>query len=1036
MFKQIQLLFCVLICMNLHAQDGLFSEAKSLYDKGKYSASQSILNQLINSSDYNAEILFLNASCSKELFADDALELYKKLNDLFPFNNFKDQSNIDIAHIYYREKVYSKAAESFLKLKYLTNEMEFKLAYSYFNIDSIESAQFYFSKIMISGSKYASTSRYYYAHTNFKKGLYNSALHSFQKLLKDENFISIVPYYITQIYFFQKNYKKLIVFAKPFLKEVNLSRRAELNRLLAEAYFQLNDFSNAIVHFELFLKDKKENNLFEHLLLGYSYFQVSNYENAISNLEKITYANDSILQYSSYYLAISYLKQENFNYALQAFKKAASFDFNIEIREDAFYNYAKLSYQLDLPFENTFDVLSTYLKEFDNSNNKKEIEFLMVKILQSSSKYFEAYSSLIEINSPSYEQKKALQQTAYFLAIKEFNQKNFKNAVSYFNVVIKYPISETYLLLANFWISDCYYHLNEFEKAIEGFSQLSLGEDLSDYDDLRKYKLAYAYFKNLNYVRAVKWFRSFEKVANDSIKINDTYLRIADSYFMNSDFVLSEKYYKKAIDINVFDVDYASYQYAISLGLVGKKQQKLKVLKEIIKSFKNSSYYDNSLYHLAKYYKNNSNYDDANMYYDDLISVSADNDLIADAYLSKGIIYLNTNKAQLAIDQFSFVINEFQNTIYFKEALSGLQSAYTSLAEIEKYLSIIEQLPEISISRSEQDSLTYNTAFIKFSELDYKVAKNSFEKYIKTFESGLFLNDALYYNAISSLVLGDTASAVFNYQKLTQSSSNLHKEDAFIFLARRSYSLRDFKNSNNYYIELEDLASSNSVKREVIIRLMNGNEFLNSKIALVYANKVTTLSKVDDWLLSKALVIIARNEFQSGNYAKSKLTFEKVSSLSDYDEGAEAKYFLAYLEYLDENLVLSERIIFELSDNYSNDFFIAKAFILLSDIYVLKNNLFQAKATLESIIENHKNEEIINLSRKKWEVIIEREHANKKKKNINQTFIEISEDIFDYEIEEIEEFDDTYIVKISDTLKSIIDTNITLNKKSFEDELE
>ena len=44
------------------------------------------------------------------------------------------------------------------------------------------------------------------------------------------------------------------------------------------------------------------------------------------------------------------------------------------------------------------------------------------------------------------------------------------------------------------------------------------------------------------------------------------------------------------------------------------------------------------------------------------------------------------------------------------------------------------------------------------------------------------------------------------------------------------------------------------------------------------------------WLISKAKNIIARHEFSVGNYAKSKITFENVVGLSDYDEGAEAKY--------------------------------------------------------------------------------------------------------------------------------------------------
>ena len=66
-------------------------------------------------------------------------------------------------------------------------------------------------------------------------------------------------------------------------------------------------------------------------------------------------------------------------------------------------------------------------------------------------------------------------------------------------------------------------------------------------------------------------------------------------------------------------------------------------------------------------------------------------------------------------------------------------------------------------------------------------------------------------------------------------------------------------------------------------------------------------------------------------------------------------------------------MIFELAENYSNDYFIAKAFILLSDIYILKNDFFQAKATLESVIENHNGIELKLLAQKKREKILEKE---------------------------------------------------------------
>ena len=59
------------------------------------------------------------------------------------------------------------------------------------------------------------------------------------------------------------------------------------------------------------------------------------------------------MQNSAYYLGASYLKLEHNHYALQAFKKASTYNCNQVVKEDAYFNYAKLSYQLELPFDNT-----------------------------------------------------------------------------------------------------------------------------------------------------------------------------------------------------------------------------------------------------------------------------------------------------------------------------------------------------------------------------------------------------------------------------------------------------------------------------------------------------------------------------------------------------------------------------------------------------------------------------------------------------------------------------------------------------------
>jgi hypothetical protein len=49
---------------------------------------------------------------------------------------------------------------------------------------------------------------------------------------------------------------------------------------------------------------------------------------------------------------------------------------------------------------------------------------------------------------------------------------------------------------------------------------------------------------------------------------------------------------------------------------------------------------------------------------------------------------------------------------------------------------------------------------------------------------------------------------------------------------------------------------------------------------------------------------------------------------------------------------------------------VAKGFILLSDVYVKKENNFQAKQTLQSIIDNYEGQELVVIAREKLNAIL------------------------------------------------------------------
>ena len=93
----------------------------------------------------------------------------------------------------------------------LSNEFVFKLAYSNFQIDSLEDAQYYFSKLKSSTSKFAPASQYYYACIAYERGLYKSSLESFQTGVQYQIYHSFFLFFLGLIPFLDKKEKKYIL---------------------------------------------------------------------------------------------------------------------------------------------------------------------------------------------------------------------------------------------------------------------------------------------------------------------------------------------------------------------------------------------------------------------------------------------------------------------------------------------------------------------------------------------------------------------------------------------------------------------------------------------------------------------------------------------------------------------------------------------------------------------------------------------------------------------------------------------------------
>jgi TolA-binding protein len=123
--------------------------------------------------------------------------------------------------------------------------------------------------------------------------------------------------------------------------------------------------------------------------------------------------------------------------------------------------------------------------------------------------------------------------------------------------------------------------------------------------------------------------------------------------------------------------------------------------------------------------------------------------------------------------------------------------------------------------------------------------------------------------------------------------------------------------------------------------------------------------------------------------------FRLISEDVNSSEGAEAKYRICDIYYFDKQYDIAEHEIFDfIEQKTSQEYWLAKAYILLSDVYLQKDDSFQAKHTLKSIIDNYNSEKedrILILAKEKYNNIIETEKYNVKNEEDKELKIEFKE---------------------------------------------
>jgi predicted negative regulator of RcsB-dependent stress response len=122
--------------------------------------------------------------------------------------------------------------------------------------------------------------------------------------------------------------------------------------------------------------------------------------------------------------------------------------------------------------------------------------------------------------------------------------------------------------------------------------------------------------------------------------------------------------------------------------------------------------------------------------------------------------------------------------------------------------------------------------------------------------------------------------------------------------------------------------------------------------------------------LAESNLVIGTSSLKLNNLPLARRSLEKA--MTDQGVvGAEATYSIASIEFQQQKYKEAEKLVMTLQNNYASyDFWVAKGFLLLADVYMQSGNQFQAQHTLQSVIDNYKgDDDIIKIAREKLATI-------------------------------------------------------------------
>ena len=820
-------------------------------------------------------------------------------------------------------------------------------------------------RLKVESKRFATDAAFHLAVIDYEHDRLDEAYAGFKSIQMNDSYYLDIPYYLAAIEMKRGNSNAAYSIAEKFIADHgDKIQGVKMQQIIGAVEFNKGNYDKAVEALDIYTDKYPKPQRIAMYQLALSLYNNREFERAKELFDKCTTADDELSQNTLLHKGMIALEQDDANGARLAFELASQMTHNDKIREEALYNYAMCLHKANhSAFGEGVRTFERFLNEYPNSEHASTIGELLVDVYMNTKSYTVALESIDKINNPSGKILKAKQNILYRLGVQEFINGNYRTSIDYMNRSLELADYDKEIKAdALFWKGEALYKVGEIANADMQYRQAAALGGTNGNKAI--YGSAYILFQNKEYSKARAEFEKFVKNSKgeDSGIIADAYSRIGDCYYYQRQFDTAKEYYDKATDTDSRNADYSLFRSAITLGMSKDYEGKARTLRELIAEYPNSTYSEQAHYELGRTYIDQGKLKEGIAMFDKLVQRFPQSQLARRAATEKAMVYNSFNDYDNAIKAYKSIIEKYPHSDEAQIALQDLKNIYIEIGNVSEYAAYVSRTSGLQkVNSNELDTLAYTAAERFYSKRELEKAETKFKEYLESFPQGTFRLNSHYYLGLIQNNNKDYNEALINLKAVTGYPDNKFSEDAYLLSGEIYYEKKEFANAIAAFKQVLAITIQNERRTAAHMNIMRAayqlkdhDETINS------ASQLIGKSNLEPEWKREAMFCRAKAYMALDKTDKAMDDLKSLAKDTRTKEGAESKYLLAEIMFADGQYAKCEEEILDYIElSTPHTYWLARSFVLLSDVYAAQGKEMEAKQYLISLQNNYDEDDDI-----------------------------------------------------------------------------